>query len=199
MSNMPERETNSGDADTVNALSTEAAPTIPELDRADALRSADGDTAAFERIYRRHAGRIHALVRRMMGEAEADDVTQEIFVRAWRKVGLFRGDAAFGTWLHRLAVNVILARRQKAATHHHRFGAEEPPPGRRPGRLERPGLRMDLEAAVARLPEGARRIFVLHDVEGYTHEEIGELLSVSPGTSKSQLHRARMTLREYLM
>lgn len=182
----------------MSTLTTEAGPTTAELDHADAARAAAGDTQAFERIYRRHAGRVHALVRRMMGEAEADDVTQEIFLRTWRKVGLFRGDAAFGTWLHRLAVNVILARRHKAATHHHRFGAEEPVTGTRSARRERPGLKMDLEAAVARLPEGARRVFVLHDVEGYTHEEIGELLAVSPGTSKSQLHRARMTLREYL-
>ena len=182
----------------VSTLSTAAEPTAAELDRADVARAAAGDTAAFERIYRRHAGRIHGLVRRMMGPAEADDVTQEIFVRAWRKLELFRGEAAFSTWLHRLAVNVILARRQQAVRHHERFGAEEPPHERRPGRRDTTGLRMDLEAAMARLPEGARRIFVLHDVEGYTHEEIGALLGVAPGTSKSQLHRARMTLRDYL-
>jgi RNA polymerase sigma-70 factor (ECF subfamily) len=182
----------------VSTLSAAAGPPVAAQDQADVALAAAGDTAAFERIYRRHAGRIHALVRRMMGPAEADDVTQEIFVRTWRKLDQFRGDAAFATWLHRLAVNVILARRHRAVKHHERFGAEEPPPGRRPGRRDATALRMDLEAAVARLPEGARQIFVLHDVEGYTHEEIGGLLDLAPGTSKSQLHRARMMLRAYL-
>jgi RNA polymerase sigma-70 factor, ECF subfamily len=171
---------------------------VPELDSADAAAAVSGDTAAFERIYRRHVARIHSLCRRMLSEDEADDATQEVFIRAWEKLALFRGESAFGTWLHRLAINLVLARRARSAKQRHRFGADPddvaPPLARR----QRPDLRMDMDAAIATLPRGAREVFVLHDVEGYTHEEIAGMLSVSTGTSKSQLHRARMTLRQYL-
>jgi RNA polymerase sigma-70 factor, ECF subfamily len=157
-----------------------------------------GDAAAFERIYRRHAARIHTLCRRMLTPDEADDATQEVFIRAWEKLSLYRGDAAFGTWLHRLAINLLLARREREAKQRHRFGADPEGVPVPVARRQAPGLRLDVEAAVGALPRGAREIFVLHDVEGYTHEEIAGLLDVSPGTSKSQLHRARMTLRQYL-
>jgi RNA polymerase sigma-70 factor, ECF subfamily len=170
---------------------------IADLDRADVRLARDGDTAAFERIYRRHAGRIHTLCCRMLSPEEADDGTQDVFIRAWQKLSLFRGDAAFGTWLYRLAINLLLARRQSSATYHTRFGADAdviPMASRR----DRPDLRVDFEAAVQTLPPGAREVFVLHDVEGYTHDEIAGLLNVTAGTSKSQLHRARMSLREYL-
>jgi RNA polymerase sigma-70 factor, ECF subfamily len=168
-----------------------------DLDRADIGLAMAGDATAFERIYRRHVGRIHSLCRRMLSDEEADDATQEVFIRAWRKLGLFRGDAAFGTWLHRLAVNLVLGRREKEARHRDRFGAEHDVAAA-PGRRDRADLRVDVEAAVQTLPRGAREVFVLHDIEGYTHEEIAGLLNVSPGTSKSQLHRARMSLRQYL-
>jgi RNA polymerase sigma-70 factor, ECF subfamily len=148
-------------------------------------------------VYRRHAARIHTLCRRLLSPEEADDATQDVFIRAWEKLGLFRGEAAFGTWLHRLAVNVILARRQKHARYRDRFGADLDP-DLAAGRRRRTDLRMDVEAAIRTLPAGSRAIFVLHDVEGYTHEEIAGMLDVSPGTSKSQLHRARMSLRRYL-
>jgi RNA polymerase sigma-70 factor (ECF subfamily) len=171
----------------------------PGLDEnADAARAAAGDVDAFERLYRRHAGRIHALSRRMIGDAEADDVAQEVFVRAWRKLGKFRGESAFGTWLYRLAVNVILGRRATLGNYRQRFEPADPAMLPFAARRERVDLRVDFESAIQRLPRGARDVFVLHDVEGYTHEEIAELLEVTAGTSKSQLHRARMALRQYL-
>lgn len=157
-----------------------------------------GDTSAFERLYREHVGRIHSLARRMAGTEAAEDLTQEVFIRAWEKLGSFRGDAAFGTWLHRLAVNWILsgreAMRKRQARH---VSGEAVFPGLA-GRADRPGLRVDFEGAVERLPDGAREVFVLFDVEGYRHKEIARLLDISVGTSKSQLHRARMLLREHL-
>lgn len=168
-----------------------------EQDLADAAGAAGGDTEAFERLYRRHVAHVHSMCRRMIGDAEADDVTQEVFVRLWRKIELFRGDSAFGTWLYRLAVNVILGRRTVIGSYRSRFPGVDPTGLPIAGRRTTPELRMDFETAIARLPEGARKVFVLHDIEGYTHEEIGTLLDVTAGTSKSQLHRARMALREY--
>jgi RNA polymerase sigma-70 factor, ECF subfamily len=170
---------------------------VPELDSADVRQAAAGDAVAFERVYRRHVARIHTLCRRMLSDEEADDATQEVFIRAWEKLGQFRGDSAFGTWLHRLALNLVLARRERAAKQRQRFGGDAEaalPLARR----QRPDLRMDMEAAIGTLPPGAREVFVLHDVEGYTHEEIAGMLKVTAGTSKSQLHRARMSLRQYL-
>lgn len=168
------------------------------LDGEDVRHAQAGDTAAFERIYRRHAARIHTLCARMMTPEEADDLTQEVFIRAWQKLGLFRGDSAFGTWLYRLAVNLVLAKRQTFATRRSRFDDGDPDVIPIAARGERPDLRVDVEAAIRTLPPGARDVFVLHDVEGYTHEEIAGLLNVTAGTSKSQLHRARMSLRKYL-
>ena len=168
-----------------------------EQDRADAARAAEGDTDAFERLYRRHSAHVYSLCRRMIGEGEAEDVTQEVFVRAWRKLGQFRGDSAFGTWLYRLAVNVILGRRAVIGSYRSRFSGGDPAELPIAARRQTHELRVDMEAAIEQLPQGARDVFVLHDVEGYTHEEIGELLEVTAGTSKSQLHRARMALRQY--
>ena len=168
-------------------------------DAADAILAAAGDTEAFERLYRRHAGRIHSLARRMIGPEEADDVTQDVFVRAWRKLGLFRGDSQFGTWLYRLAVNVILGKRGTVAKYRDRHDSADVADLPIAGKRERIDLRMDVDSALETLPKGARQVFVLHDVEGYTHEEIAEMLDVTAGTSKSQLHRARMTLRQHLV
>ncbi len=134
----------------------------------------------------------------MIGEPDSDDVAQEVFVRAWRKLGQFRGDAAFGTWLHRVAVNVILGKRKAMSTQRNRFGGGDPVDMQVPARRTAHELRIDFETAIRQLPPGARHVFVLHDIEGYTHEEIGELLEVTAGTSKSQLHRARMALRQHL-
>lgn len=181
------------------ALATDSTRTwTADPDTADVGLAAAGDAGAFERVYRRHVDRIHSLARRMVGPADADEATQDVFVRAWEKLSLFRGDAQFGTWLYRLAINLLLARRGSAAKYEARYGAGDPTVLPLAGRRDRPDLRMDFEQAVQRLPAGARQVLVLHDVEGYTHEEIARLLDVSVGTTKSQLHRARMTLRQYL-
>src|SRR3989442_9432777 len=165
---------------------------------ADSALAASGDASAFERLYRSHVARVHTLVRRMLDADEADDVTQDVFIRAWQKLSTFRGESAFGTWLHRLAVNVILARRKSVGIERGRFIADEDPLGDVSGRPPTPGLSMGFEEALDSLPEGARQVFVLHDVEGYRHEEIARMLGVVPGTSKSQLHHARMALRRHL-
>jgi len=165
---------------------------------ADTALAASGDPSAFERLYRTHVGRVHTLVRRMLDADEADDVTQDVFIRAWQKLSTFRGESAFGTWLHRLAVNVVLARRKTVGIERGRFITEEAPLDRASGRPVTPELSVDFEEALARLPEGAKQVFVLHDVEGYRHEEIARMLGIVPGTSKSQLHHARMALRRHL-
>jgi RNA polymerase sigma-70 factor, ECF subfamily len=167
-------------------------------DAVDATLAASGDAHAFERLYRRHVARIHSLVRRMLSDEEADETVQDVFVRAWQKLGTFRGEAAFGTWLHRLAINLTLGQRETLGIRRKRFldspAALETVPARRGG----PETRLDFEKAIERLPDGARQVFVLHDVEGYRHEEIAEMLGLATGTSKSQLHRARMALRQHL-
>jgi RNA polymerase sigma-70 factor, ECF subfamily len=188
----------------MNGLGLEAATLEHEKtgrtdpDAVDATLAASGDARAFERLYRNHVGRVYGLVRRMLNDDDADEVAQDIFVRVWQKLATFRGEAAFGTWLHRLSVNVILARREALSTRRKRYlegdAALEIIPTRRPG----PEMAMDFERAMARLPDGAREVFVLHDVEGYRHEEIAEMLGLATGTSKSQLHRARMALRQHL-
>ena len=166
---------------------------------ADVALAAGGDTGAFERLYARHVARVHGLARRMAGPDTADELTQDVFVRAWQKLGTFRGDASFGTWLHRLAVNVIIERFRTLGTQRDRFLADgEDLLQRMPSARPTGDLRMDFSAALNRLPNAAREVFVLHDVEGYKHHEIGSLLGISPGTSKSQLHRARMLMRRHL-
>jgi RNA polymerase sigma-70 factor (ECF subfamily) len=165
---------------------------------ADVALAARGDSSAFERLYRTHVARIHSLARRMLGGFEADEVTQDIFVRTWQKLAQFRGESAFATWLHRLAVNVVIERRRSWAVQRDRMTDD-------PSALDlvtvappRADLTVDFEAAIERLPPGAREIFVLHDVEGYKHREIATLLDITAGTSKRQLHRARMLLRRHL-
>jgi RNA polymerase sigma-70 factor (ECF subfamily) len=134
----------------------------------------------------------------MGGARDADEITQDVFVRVWQKLGSFRGDSAFGTWLHRLAVNVVIERFRQDNTRRQRLhdGEEIFETLAAPSRSG--DVVMDFEAALETLPDGAREIFVLHDVEGYKHHEIGTLLDISSGTSKAQLHRARMMLRRYL-
>ena len=166
----------------------------------DVTLAAGGDRRAFERLYRVHAERVFSICARMAGDrALAEELTQDVFVRAWEKLSLFRGESAFSTWLHRLAVNVVLNHRKTEARRRGRFGSEEmdvDETAHRP--VLAPGDLMDLEAAIAMLPPGARRVFVLHDVEGYKHEEIAETLGITSGGSKAQLHRARLLLREAL-
>jgi RNA polymerase sigma factor (sigma-70 family) len=165
----------------------------------DVRKAANGDHEAFERLYRGHVGRIHGLARRMVDDQVADDLTQEVFIRAWEKLGTFRGDARFGTWLHRLAVNHILSRRQTLRRRESKRVAGEGILGRMAAPKRRSSAAaMDLEVAIGELPEGAKQVFVLFDVEGYGHEEIADMVGISVGTSKSQLHRARMLLRRTL-
>jgi RNA polymerase sigma-70 factor (ECF subfamily) len=168
------------------------------VDADDAVLAAAGDTRAFERLYHRHVARIHSLARRMLGGDLADEATQDVFVRVWEKLGSFRGEAAFGTWLHRVAINVILGRRKQLGIRRERFVDGEKMIGKLLSNPKGAETAIDFEAAMSLLPDGAQEVFVLHDVEGYKHGEIAELLGISAGTSKSQLHRARMILREYL-
>lgn len=182
----------------VRALHFEPVRQKANADMVEAALAAAGDAHAFERLYRAHSGRIHSLVRRMLGDDEADEITQDVFVRAWQKLGTFRGEAAFGTWLHRLAVNVVLARRSELAKRRQRYHHDDVPLADVATAAGRPEDVMDFEQALGQLPDGARQVFVLHDVEGYRHEEIAQMLGLVVGTSKSQLHRARMALRWHM-
>jgi RNA polymerase sigma-70 factor (ECF subfamily) len=161
-------------------------------------RAADGDVRAFEHLYRTHLPRVHSLVRRMAGGRDTDEITQDVFVRVWQKLGTFRGDSAFGTWLHRLAVNVVIERFRTDATRRQRMYEGEDIFEVLAAPRASGDLAMDLDTALTKLPDGAREIFVLHDVEGFKHHEIATMLEISAGTSKAQLHRARMMLRKHL-
>ncbi len=181
-----------------------------ELSEADAIRLAqEGNAEAFERIYQLHSRRVYSLCLRMMGNtAEAEDLAQEAFLQLFRKIHTFRGESAFSTWLHRLTVNVVLMRlRRKTAVEASLEQMTEPDeetggPPREIG-AEDLGLagsvdRVNLERAVAQLPPGYKQVFALHDIQGYEHNEIAELMGCSIGNSKSQLHKARTRLRELL-
>jgi RNA polymerase sigma-70 factor (ECF subfamily) len=168
----------------------------------DSIRRAQaGDVNAFEPLYREHAGRIYALCLRLQAgdSADATELMQDVFIKAWRRLATFRGDCAFSSWLHRLAVNTML---ENARTDQRRVARvlSMEDTSLLPGSARSSGveLKMDMEDAIASLPKGARLAFVLHDVEGYQHQEIAEQLSVSVGTVKAQLHRARRLLRERL-
>jgi RNA polymerase sigma-70 factor (ECF subfamily) len=164
----------------------------------DGSLAAGGDRRAFERLYRTHVPRIHGLARRMMGDDDATEATQDVFVRAWEKLGTFRGEAQFGTWLYRLAINVILTRRGRRAIQWSRHTSDEEVLEAVESKPSTSELTMDFQTAIGHLPEGAKQVFVLHDIEGYRHEEIASLLGVTSGTTKAQLHRARMLLRRNL-
>jgi RNA polymerase sigma-70 factor (ECF subfamily) len=166
--------------------------------RDDVALALRGDARAFARLYEEHKDRVWALARRMTGPEHAAELTQDVFVRAWQKLGTFRGEARFSTWLHRLAVNLILSRRASFATQRARYLADGDILEELPARANGHELGMDFETAIDRLPDGARTIFVLYDIEGYRHEEIAALLGISTGTTKAQLHRARMLLRRLL-
>jgi RNA polymerase sigma-70 factor (ECF subfamily) len=167
-------------------------------------RCRSGDLAAFEVIYRAHAGRLYSVACRMIGNpTDAEDLLQEIFLAAHRKLDSFRGESALGTWLYRLATNLCLDHlRSRANKSNQVTGALDDEPaladtGSR--RLaERTVDKMDLERALAQLPEGCRTAFVLHDVEGLEHREVAEILGIAEGTSKSQVHKARLRLRGIL-
>lgn len=172
-------------------------------DLADVRKAAAGDRIAFERLYRTHVNRVYSLCTRMCGSrVRGEELTQDVFVRAWEKLPQFRGDSQFSTWIHKVAVNIVLNDRKSEARDRKRLVTDETEEGDTP--LQRasvtPGYgdRMDITAALRTLPPGARQIFVLHDVEGYKHEEIGEMCGITAGGSKAQLHRARLLLREAL-
>lgn len=189
-------------------MSASTSLSIPRPHRREAAidvtvrRAQQGDPEAFGILYDAHAPRIHAVCLRLAGDPrEAAELVQDVFVRAWERLESFRGDSAFGTWLHRLAVNVVFQRGRSARRRRQRVAvaadlAHDPPPAAVPG--ADPGTRLDLEQAVRALPEVLRRVFVLHDVEGYQHAEIADLLGLPVGTCRSHLFRARRQLREHL-
>ncbi|NNG15917.1 MAG: RNA polymerase sigma factor [Gemmatimonadales bacterium] len=163
-------------------------------------RVQSGDLDAFEPLYRGHVDRVYALCLRMVGHPErARELTQDVFVRCWERIGSFRGESAFGTWLHRVAVNLVLEQqrreRRREARVEVRADLEELSGG---AITSTPGHRLDLEDAIRALPPKARQVFVLHDIEGYTHEEIAALTGSAPGTMRAHLHRARKQLMEIL-
>lgn len=169
-------------------------------ERALVLRAQAGDVGAFEDLYRRHVSRVFGLCCRLAGDGlRAEELAQDVFVRAWQKIGTFRGESAFSSWLHPLAVNTALSERRALRRRTARvFATDDLTPFDTGGRPSGSETGMDLERALATLPPGARAVFVLHDVEGYKHEEIAEMTGVATGTSKAQLHRARRLLREAL-
>ena len=161
-------------------------------------KARDGDLEAFEQLYRRYADEVYGACRRLLGSSEdAEDMTQRVFVRAWRRLGSFRGESRLGGWLRRIAVNLIIDERRA-----HWYDELMAPSDAielanvSPGRTSEAAI--DLERAIRSLPAGPRRVLVLHDVEGFTHREIGKLLGISVGTTKTQLFRARRALKEYL-
>ena len=174
----------------------------PSVDN-DVVLADAGDRRAFERLYRQNVTRVFSVCARMVADrTRAEELTQDVFVRAWDKLHLFRGESSFSTWLHRMAVNVVLNARKAEGRMRAKFEDSDEDHGldALPTRVNGVGAGelLDIEAAIAKLPPGARRVFVLHDVEGYKHHEIAALLGISPGTSKAQLHRARMMLRRHL-
>jgi RNA polymerase sigma-70 factor (ECF subfamily) len=172
-------------------------------DAADVMLAAKGDRKAFERLYRLHVNRVFTLCTRMCGSrVRGEELTQDVFVRAWEKLPQFRGDAQFSTWIHRVAVNIVLTDRKNEARNRKRMVEEEPEredtPLQKASVTPGYGDRMDITAAMETLPAGAKQIFILHDIEGYKHEEIAEMCGITAGGSKAQLHRARLLLREAL-
>jgi len=167
--------------------------------------AASGDIAAFELIYQRYHRRTYSLTLRMTSsQTEAEDLTQEVFIQLFRKVGSFRGDSAFSTWLHRLTVNQVLMHFRRRSVKNEKASEDGEMPEQTVNGTSNPRKmqvvdRIALKNAISELPNGYRNVFVLHDVEGYEHEEVARLLKISVGTSKSQLHKARLKLRGLLI
>jgi len=160
----------------------------------------DGDAKAFEALYHRTSDRVYALCLRMSGDPDrAAELVQDVFVRVWQKLPTFRGDSLFTTWLHRLAVNLVLQeRRSRGRRQSREVGSADLDRFGRTARRSMPGTRVDLERAIAGLPEKARQVLVLRDVEGYKYAEIAQITGVSLGTVKAQIHRARGLVKEAL-
>jgi len=167
--------------------------------------AASGNLAAFEVIYQRYHRRTYSLCLRMANsQTEAEDLTQEVFIQLFRKSGSFRGDSAFSTWLHRLTVNQVLMHFRRRSVKNERVSDDGEMPEQTVHGTANPNKmpvvdRIALKKAIAQLPNGYRNVFVLHDIEGYEHEEVSRMLKISVGTSKSQLHKARLKLRGLLI
>ncbi|MCH9688121.1 MAG: RNA polymerase sigma factor [Deltaproteobacteria bacterium] len=173
-------------------------PPAANADTSLVAQAQRGHIEAFEQLYRAHAPRVFGLCSRLCGDrSAAEGLTQDVFVRAWEKLGSFRGDASFSTWLHRLAVNAVLADRRSSMR---RLDREQRVPHHesQPGPHGKVDASVDLERAMSGLPRRARMVFVLHEIEGLRHEEIATMMNITAGTSKGQLHRARQLLREAL-
>ncbi len=195
--------------ETITTFPTAAAPSVVVMTAVDSPdlggsglveRAAAGDVEAFEELYRVNVGRVYALCLRMAGDPTlAEELAQEAFVRAWQKLGSFRGASAFSTWLHRVTVNVVLGHRRSTARRETRVSAVgDNLPRDVAVREARTAESIDLERAISSLPDGARAVFILHDVEGFRHREVSRLMGIAVGTSKAQLHRARKLLRKAL-
>ena len=167
--------------------------------------AADGDLAAFEVIYERYNRRTYSLCLRMLGnQTEAEDLTQDVFVQLYKKIGSFRGDSAFSTWLHRMTVNQVLMHFRKRSVKSEKTSEDGELPDQAVAGTANPNRmpvvdRIALKIAISKLPKGYKNVFMLHDVEGYEHEEVARIMGISVGTSKSQLHKARLKLRALLL
>jgi RNA polymerase sigma-70 factor (ECF subfamily) len=172
-----------------------AAPPVEAVVRA----AQSGDLAAFGRIYREHVGHVYALCVRLTADRVfAEQLTQDTFVRAWEGIASYRGDSSFGAWLRRLTINVVMAERRGASRRSRRVIAVDDDTLAAAPRDRTDDSDIDLERAIARLPEGARTVFVLHAIEGYRHDEIAELTGMAEGTSRAHLYRAREILKKEL-
>ena len=190
----------SADVPTATATFDESAPDI-ELCRL----ASDGNIAAFEMIYGRYHRRTYSLCLRMTGnQTEAEDLTQEVFIQLFRKIGSFRGDSAFSTWLHRLTVNQVLMHFRRRSVKNERTSDDGEIPEQTVKGSSDPNKmqvvdRIALKKAISELPNGYKSVFILHDVHGFEHEEVARMMGISVGTSKSQLHKARLKLRGLLI
>ena len=203
----PSRATRARQTDAPVTKKTAQAETLDVTQLTDydlAQQAAEGNMPAFEEIFRRHNRRVYSLTLRMTSNAaEAEDLTQEVFIQLFRKIGSFRGESAFTTWLHRMTVNQVLMHFRKRSVKLEHTTEEGETPVQIVRGTENPNSmpvvdRIAIDKAIAQLPPGYRTVFVLHDVEGHEHEEIANMLGCSVGTSKSQLHKARMKLRMLL-
>ena len=189
----------------LTATASDYSPQMVALNKPEIMDEADwiaraqrSDTRAFESLYRMHIDKVYGLCLRMTGNvSEAEDCAQEAFIQAWNKLDRFRGDSAFATWLHRIAVNAVLGRMRKSKREQDRIQVAMETLSS-PASIADTGELRDLSDAVDRLPEGARHVFVLFAVYGYSHDEASKMLGIAPGTSKAQLHRARRLLAQQL-
>ena len=197
-------------SDALEGAAPEAGEAVENLSVSDATdfqlaqRASGGDMAAFEEIYQRHHRRVYSICLRMLQNAhEAEDLTQDVFIQLYRKIGSFRGDSAFTTWLHRMTVNQVLMHFRKRTVKFEKTTEEGETPDQVVAGTSNPNKmpivdKIALENAIDQLPAGYKNVFVLHDVEGFEHEEVAKILGCSVGTSKSQLHKARLKLQKLL-